>query len=180
MRKPLILGVTLVGLVSAIVVWGVPATPTGPDALVSSAGSAAKPGPAGSEELSSRRVRRLGAEERKQLGAQIATARQRFRDQAATYAGDVPSLVDDSIWIEQTSEVKAALEEARTLLDACYESQPAGATANVMTTASDPELDDCVRTASQPTPLLEIGGILTVRLRVRGITAAAQTPSRLP
>jgi hypothetical protein len=189
MRKPLILGVILVGVVIALVVWlRRPAAPTGPAPVDGPVGAAAKAVPAATQELPARKVRRLGAEERKQLGAQIASARKHYQEQASKHAGGVPALVDDTIRIEQVSAtVKAALEEAIPLLAECYGAQSAGATATVMMTmVSDPELgtvigdavsldrdgaplrsalDSCLRDTieSLALPPLEVGGKLPLQ-----------------
>lgn len=189
MRKPLILGVIVVGVVVALVVWLCrPAATTGSQPVVTS-GSAAVPAvPAAAQEPPAPRVRRLGAEERKQLGARIAAARDRFREQAATHAGGVPALAETTIQLEQVSTtVQAALKEAIPLLAECYGEKPAGATATVMMTMiSDPDLgtvidsalsidhdgkpltsalDNCLRDAieSLALPPLEVGGRLPLQ-----------------
>jgi hypothetical protein len=189
MRKPLILGVILVGVVVALVVWlRRPAAPTGSQPLATSGSSAPKVVPVTAREPVVPRVRRLGAEERKQLGARIAAARERFRDQAATHAGGVPALAETTIQLEQVSAtVQAALKDAIPILAECYGEKPAGATATVMMTMiSDPdlgtvidsalsidqegkpltsELDNCLRDAieSLALPPLEVGGKLPLQ-----------------
>lgn len=189
MRKPLILGGILVGVVVALVVWlRRPRVTTGSQPRVTSSRSAPTAVPATVQEPPARRVRRLGADERKQLGERIAAARERFRSQAATHAGGVPALAETTIQLEQVSAtVQTALKEAIPLLAECYGEKPAGATATVMMTMiSDPDLgtvidsalpidhdgkpltstlDNCLRDAieSLALPPLEVGGKLPLQ-----------------
>jgi hypothetical protein len=191
MRKPLILGLILAGAALAIVLWLRTQREAGPAAgPAPGAGSATVTGPATTGGVAvpavrpPQHVRRLGAEERRRLGEQIAAARDRARAQP-TPAGAAPALADDTIRLEQVSAtVQASLREAVPILAACYGEKPAGATATVgMTMISDPELgtvidteamrdrggaalapelDDCLRTAieSLALPPLEVGGTL--------------------
>ena len=191
MRKPLILGLILAGVAIAFVVWlraqrdagsaagPAPGTRSTTVTRSGSTGSAAVPAVRPPQ-----RVRRLGVDERRQLGERIAAARVRARTQPTA----APALADDTIRLEQVGPtVQASLQEAIPILAACYGDKPAGATATVvMTMISDPdlgtvidtdamrdrsgaplgsELDDCLRTTieSLALPPLEVGGRLPLQ-----------------
>jgi len=198
MNRRVVLGLVLVCVAVAIALWlrsrrgtEVPANPR------TSGGSGAATAPAAGSGRPVKgpiqRVQRLGAEERKQLGAQIEAARERARVARSTSAaggagtGSAPVL-DDTITVEQVGpKVQAAFKEAIPILAECYGNQSAGATAAVqMTMISDPdlgsvidtdamldgdgkplapELDDCLRTTieSLALPPLDVGGRLPLQ-----------------
>jgi len=197
MNRRLVVGLVVIGIAVAIAVWlrsrrsaEVPEKSrisTGSAEAGASTGSAtARPTPGPMT-----RVRRLPAEERRQLGAQIEAARARGRAERASAGGAggaAVAVLDDTISLEQVGpKVQAAFQEAIPILAVCYGDKPAGATAVVtMTMTSDPdlgsvidtdamldqdgkplapELDDCLRTAieSLVLPPLEVGGRLPLQ-----------------
>jgi len=183
MNRRVVLGLVLVCIAVAIALWlrsrrgtEVPANP-GTSTVGSATTSGSAAGSASPMAGPVRRVQRLGAEERRQLGAQIEAARERARAErgrasagSAGAGSGAPPVLDDTIALEQVGpSVQAALNEAIPILAECYGEKPAGATAAVqMTMTSDPdlgsvidteamkdrdgkplspELDDCLRTA---------------------------------
>lgn len=191
MRTPVILGLIVAAVGVAIVMWlrsqdtaGPGARPAPGSGSTAVAGSAATGGAATPTVRPPQRVRRLGTEERRQLGERIAVARERVRAGRTSAGGPAPAL-DDTIQLEQVGKtVQTALQEAIPILAECYGDKPSGATATVaMTMISDPdlgtvidtdamkdregkplgrELDDCLRTAieSLALPPLDVGGRL--------------------
>jgi hypothetical protein len=154
--KPAIVGVVLVAIALAIVMYirrDTSETPTGPAKgsgsaapITTTAGSATAP-PAKPDH-----VRRLSAADRKQLGEQIAAARAKARAAAAaaaassTSGGPKPEL-DDHIQLEQVADgLVTAMKESIPILAECYD-QAYGADAGAKRTAlvkmemtSDPDL----------------------------------------
>lgn len=94
-------------------------------------------------------VRRLTAEERQRLGAQIAAARQRAREARAAQAG---APVDDILPLERVSKpLQEGLQAAIPILAGCYEAAPGGAppaAAVLMRMSSDPELGTVIDTTA--------------------------------
>ena len=191
MRTPVILGLIVAAVAVAIVMWlrsqdtAGPAARSAPGSGSATVSRSAATGGAATQMVPpAQGVRRLGAEERRQLGERIAAARERARTRGASTGGSAPAL-DDTIRLEQVGKtVQAALQEAIPILADCYGAKPSGATAMVaMTMISDPdlgtvidtdalkdrdgqplarELDDCLRTAieSLALPPLDVGGRL--------------------
>jgi hypothetical protein len=102
------------------------------------------------------RVRRLIAEERRQLGAQIAAHRQAAREAAARTAvsrGEPAPPGDAVVPLEQAGKpLHDALQESISLLAECYRQLPGGgslrnATA-LLTMTSDPELGTVIDTGT--------------------------------
>jgi hypothetical protein len=114
--------------------------------------SGSAPPAAQAPKIDTSKVRRLDKATRKQLGEQIAAAREKARAAAATSSttgsGPPPALPDDELQLEEVSAaLQDRLQETVSLLADCYGAHPTvhEATAN-MTLTSDPELGTVIDT----------------------------------
>jgi hypothetical protein len=95
-------------------------------------------------------IRRLSRDERRQLGAQIAAARQRAREAAASSGSGSGSPDDDVVPVEEAGKpLRDAMTAAIPLLAECYRQPSSDAMREavaLMTMTSDPELGTVIDT----------------------------------